>query len=166
MQNTKTILWSQYGASIDMLENAIQTCPEEVWQNPNQDPQDWYQYWYLVFHTLFWLDVALFGGTEGFVPPAPFGLEELDPKGVIPSRAYTKIELQNYLADTRQKCQATIANLTKERANEICTYVRADISFLELQLYNLRHVQHHVGQLHVLLRQAGNEPPHWVRKTK
>jgi uncharacterized damage-inducible protein DinB len=34
----------------------------------------------------------------------------------------------------------------------------------ELLLYNLRHVQHHVGQLNLLIRQAGAEPAAWVMR--
>ncbi len=31
IENLRTILWHQFGASIDMLENAIQACPENIW---------------------------------------------------------------------------------------------------------------------------------------
>jgi len=27
----KKIIWQQFGAAIDMLENAIKACPEKVW---------------------------------------------------------------------------------------------------------------------------------------
>jgi len=33
-----------------------------------------------------------------------------------------------------------------------------------MHLYNLRHVQHHAGQLQLLLRRAGVTPPRWVRQ--
>ncbi|PYS47569.1 MAG: DinB family protein, partial [Acidobacteria bacterium] len=30
--NWKEIIWQQFGASIDMLENALVACPEELWR--------------------------------------------------------------------------------------------------------------------------------------
>ena len=82
----KESVWQQFGASIDMLANAIRECPEEVWGDQTADPQ----FWYLAFHTLFWLDLYLSGSSEGYHPPEPFGLEEMDPAGVLPPRVYSK----------------------------------------------------------------------------
>ena len=57
----KGILWLQFGAAIDMLENAIDACPEEVWSDPSKRPEwashDVVGFWYLVYHTLFFLDL-------------------------------------------------------------------------------------------------------------
>ena len=38
-------------------------------------------------------------------------------------------------------------------------------SVLEILLYNMRHVQHHVAQLNLLLRQDINDAPTWVTQT-
>ena len=48
----KKIIWQQFGASIDSLENAIRACPDEVWGNRALVPE----YWYTAYHTLFFLD--------------------------------------------------------------------------------------------------------------
>ena len=34
-------LWSQFGAAIDMLENAVRACPEEVWGDRERRPEVW-----------------------------------------------------------------------------------------------------------------------------
>jgi DinB superfamily len=162
----KNTLWSQFGAAIDALENAINACPDALWGDQNKDPQSWYQFWYLTYHTLFWLDFYLSGAPDGFQPPAPFGLEELDPAGVLPERAYTKAELQTYLEHVRQKGRTTISALTDEKANQSIRVGRADLSFLELMLYNMRHVQHHVGQLNMILRQTIDSAPGWAFRAK
>jgi hypothetical protein len=47
-----TILWRQFGASIDMRENALLACPDDVW-NDNTQPE----FWYITYHTLFFLDL-------------------------------------------------------------------------------------------------------------
>ena len=32
----KRVVWSQFGAAIDMLENALLACPEWLWQDKSQ----------------------------------------------------------------------------------------------------------------------------------
>ena len=78
----KEAVWQQFGAAIDMLANAIRDCPDDVWGDQSAEPQ----YWALAFHTLFWLDLYLGGTSQGYHPPEPFGLEEMDPAGVLPPR--------------------------------------------------------------------------------
>jgi hypothetical protein len=104
--------------------------------------------------------------TEGFAPPAPFGLEELDPAGVLPPRVYTKDELLAYLAHCRVKCRKAIHSLTDEKANQEAVSLRPGLTFVELHLYNMRHVQHHAAQLNLILRQKIDSAPRWVSKAK
>jgi uncharacterized damage-inducible protein DinB len=155
----RTALWQQYGAAIDMLDNAIVACPDDVWSDPSRQPQ----FWYVVFHTLFFLDFYLSETQEGFVPPPPFTLSELDPAGVVPEVSYTKEELRQYLAHGRAKCRATIEAMTDERAARSCHYGWLDINVANLLMYNMRHVQHHTGQLNLILRQRTDSAPPWVR---
>jgi hypothetical protein len=104
----KSSIWSQFGAAIDMLDNAIVACPDALWGDHIQ-PQE---FWYVAYHTLFWVDLYLFGAEEGFEPPAPFTLIESDEAGLLPDRIYTKAELQTYLKHCRDKCRTTIEALT------------------------------------------------------
>lgn len=160
--NLKTIIWQQFGASIDMLENAITECRETVWG----DRPGYHEFWYIAYHTLFFLDYYLSDSGEGFVPPAPFTLSELDPSGVLPDRVYTKDELLSFLVHDRNKCRETINALTDEKAHQRCGFKRPDITVAELLLYNMRHVQHHAAQLNLIIRQKGDSAPRWVAKTK
>ncbi len=159
--SSRSLIWNQMGAAIDMLENAMLACPAKHWADRGEKPE----FWYLAYHTLFFLDLYLSGSVEGFAPPAPFTLEELDPAGVLPERPYTKDELQAYLRHGREKCRATIEALTDERARERCRFPWGDFSFSELLLYNMRHVQHHAAQLNLILRQKTDSAPGWVVKT-
>ena len=153
-------LWQQYGAAIDMLDNAIVACPDEVWIDPSQQPQ--FQFWYVVFHTLFFLDLYLSETEEGFAPPAPFTLDELEPAGIVPE-PYTRDQLRRYLVHGRAKCRATIDAMTDEHAATNCHFGWLDISAADLLLYNMRHVQHHTAQLNLILRQRIDSAPTWVR---
>jgi hypothetical protein len=158
----KTILWQQFGAAIDMLENALLACPDELWNDRSRRPE----FWYVVYHTLFFLDLYLSGSVEGFFPPVPFTLDELDPEGVLPEMPYTKDELHTYLEHGRRKCRATIEALTDEKACRRCRFDWVDVTEAELLLYNMRHVQHHAAQLNLLLRQTVDAAPRWVAKAQ
>ena len=158
----RAILWRQFGAAIDMLENALLACPDELWSDRSRRPE----FWYLVYHTLFFLDLYLSDSLEGFAPPAPFTLDELDPARLIPDRPYTKDELHAYLEHGRRKCRATIEALTDEQARRRCGFDWVDVSGAELLLYNMRHIQHHAAQLNLILRQAIDSAPGWVAKAK
>jgi hypothetical protein len=157
----KSTIWRQFGASIEMLENAIRACPEKLWGDRSQRPE----FWYTAFHTLFFLDLYLSDSDAGFSPPAPFTLDEMDERGILPERVYSKEELLTYLAYGRAKCRTTIAAMTDEHARQRCGFEWLDISVLEILLYNMRHIQHHTGQLNVILRQNVDAAPRWVRKT-
>lgn len=161
--NLKTSIWQQFGASIDYFADTMNACPVELWlaslwQTPNKQPE-FAQFWYVAYHTLFWLDLYLTGAEEGFVPPDPFTLIEQDDDGLLPERVYTKDELQAYLIDCRKKCQATIEALTDETAQRRCRFGWGECSFLELLLYNMRHVHGHASQLNMLLGQKGVSTP-------
>jgi hypothetical protein len=151
-------LWGQFGAAIAMLENAMVACPDGLWGDRSKQPE----FWYLAYHTLFFLDFYLADSPEGFAPPPPFTLDELDPAGVLPERVYTKQELLAYLAHGRAKCRAFIEGLTDEAARAPQRFRPFEGSVLELLYYNLRHVQHHAAQLNLILRQQTDSAPRWV----
>lgn len=156
----KDAVWGQYGAAIDSLEKAIDACPDGLWGDRSRFPE----YWYVVYHTLFFLDYYSSESGEGYAPPAPFTLAELDPAGVLPERVYTKDEMRRFLEHGREKLRAKIAAMTDERAAARCAF--RELSELEHLLYNMRHVQHHMAQLNLILRQVTDSAPNWVGRTK
>ena len=160
------IIGSQCGAAIDMLEHALRACPEGLWRealwhHPGEPPEA-AQFWYLAYHALFWLDLYLSGAVEGFAPPAPFTLDELDPAGRYPNRAYSQVELLTYLNHCRQKARAITAALTPSQANRRCRFPWGEVSFAELILDNMRHVQEHTAQLNLFLGQKTGGDPGWL----
>jgi len=155
------MLWRQFAIAIDALGDALRTCPDELWEARlwEDEPDQWVAagfaaYWYLGYHTLFWLDLYLTGAEEGFAPPAPFDLVEMEANETLP-RIYTREELLGYLALCRQRCHVTTATLSSEDAYRICRFPWGEVPFAELLLYTLRHVQEHAAQLHMFLGQHG-----------
>jgi len=158
----KTIISSQLGAALKMLENAVGSCSDELW-NDSSLPKP---FWYLAYHTLFFFDLYLSESPKGFKPPLPFSLSEMDPKGVMPERIYSRKELLEYLEYGRTKAKASIEALTEESALENCGFRWVGVSVAELFFYNARHVQHHAAQLNLLMRQKMSTAPKWVFKAE
>ncbi len=161
----REILWRQFAATLDMFENALHDCPDELWsesmwKDPSMGPE-FSAFWYVGYHTLFWLDLYLTGAIEGFVPPAPFTLSELDPAGLMPPRVYTHKELLSYLETCRSKCQDVIVNMSDEDAYRVCRFSWGQLPFAELLLDTLRHVQEHGAQLRMFLGQRAGTSAKW-----
>lgn len=157
------MLIRQYGVAIDMLRDALRDCPDELWEAQLWDdtPDQWVaagfsKFWYLGYHTLFWLDLYLTGAEEGFAPPAPFALVEMHSGETLP-RTYSRDELLGYLEYCRRACQTTLAGLSDAQANRQCAFAWGELTFAELQLYNMRHVQEHAAQLLMFLGQRAGK---------
>lgn len=165
----KTLIWQQFGAAIDMLENALQTCPDHLWQArihaDHAGQQQFAEFWYVAYHALFWLDFYLSESADGFAPPAPFTRSELEPDQ-LPNRVYTKDELLRYLAQGRQMCRTTIETMPDLLVPQRCRPDFTEMTVAELMLYNMRHVQEHAAQLSLFLGQHVDSPPGWVRKAQ
>jgi len=162
------MLWRQFGAAIDMFGGALRGCPDELWEAPlwPDQPDQWVargfsRFWYLGYHSLFWLDLYLTGAEEGFAPPAPFDLVEMEANEALP-RTYTRAELLGYLEICTQRCRQTITAMSEEQAGRICRFAWGELTFAELQLYNLRHVQEHGSQLRLFLGQQTGQSARWT----
>jgi hypothetical protein len=164
IENLRTIVWQQFGAAVDMLENAIQSCPDECWRdslfNDPTDVPEYTEYWFLAYHTLHWLNRYVSGSPEGFVPPAPFVA------GKLPEKPYTREELLDYLKLCREKARTIFKTLTDEKAVQVCKFPWGEeVGFLELQIYSMRHVQEHTAQLSLHIGdKVGGELVDWVAR--
>jgi uncharacterized damage-inducible protein DinB len=166
----RTALWQQFGAAIDMLENALLACPDTLLQEHlwSEGPE-YGTFWDITYHTLSWLDLYLTGcSVEEFTPLAPFKKMSDD---ALAKHPYTRDELHTYLVQLRQKCQTTFAALSDEKAHQPYTFPwpgGATVSYFELLLYTMRHVQEHAAQLSLFLGQHGipDEALDWVGRAK
>lgn len=171
VETWRPALWQQFGAAIDMLDDALRACPEDLWRASLwEDPSvsaPWdaicSRFWYLAYHTVFLLDLHLSGSDEGFAPPAPFSTA--DP----PERVYTRAEVRRYLAHGRRKCQATIDGLTDEQARRPVQWLGPGgrtVTYAELLLKIMRHVQDHGAQLNMFLGQQRWRGTDWADEAR
>ena len=159
----KASIWQQYGAALDTLDDALRLCPDHLWtvQLWNDDEDARYgQFWFIAYHTLFWTDLFLTGSMSGFKPPSPFI------RGQLPETPYSQEQVKTYLDQCRTKGKAAIEELTDERAYQICTFEWMQPTFLELQIYSLRHIQEHAAQLNLVLGEHGVTGQDWVAQAR
>jgi hypothetical protein len=142
-------LSAQYEASLCMLNQCVAACPDEHWEQKLAAATiRWAAY-----HTLFFADYYLTHGEDAFVLRdlhARGGDEREDVECVGLDRAETLA----YLAVVRQKAVETMAAENEASLAAPSGFRWMKFSRLEAHVYNVRHVQHHAGQISAYLRKA------------
>jgi hypothetical protein len=157
-------LWDQFGAALDMFQNALEKCPDELWYSEGKE----YRFWYWAYHTLFWTDYYLDTDPVNFSPPEPYNMSEFDPEGKMPDSVYTQKEMIDYTIHCREKLRKLINSFIAdpEMVDREWRDDRRSDTLFEMELYNMRHVMHHTGQLNMLLGQIDHDLPVWVSHSK
>ena len=145
---TKEIIRSQYLATLEMLNQAILQCPEDLWADARFNNQ----FWQVAYHALFYTHLYLQPSEEDFIPrnmhyenahrfssPEPGSSGE--GKG---DSSYPKEEILEFLDFCRNEVGGKVAKLDME-ANSGFDWI--PFNKQELQFYNIRHLQHHTGEL-------------------
>ena len=152
----KQAVHSQYHAALAMLHQAVDKCPEAMWaDNAYVNP-----FGRVAYHTLIYTHFYL-SPTEGdFVPWEKhkdgmqlLGLEAPD------AQPYSKAEVLDYLALCLAQMDEQVAALNLE-AESGFNWLPFDK--LELQFYNIRHIQQHTGELCERLGAHGEIEVGWV----
>jgi hypothetical protein len=159
----KDTLWKQLGASLDMLENAMIACPDDLWTRPSERMG----FWYMVYHSLFFLHYDLSPAGREF-EPAAFDIYKYEyPSKPAPfEHPYSKKDLASYFQHCRRMCAGTISTFETDDLRQIRGCQRLDADTLEVLLYQMRHIQHHAAQLNLLLRQTTDSAPGWIHRAK
>ena len=163
----KPVLKSQYRASLAMLGDAIQQCPENVWMGTGHNNQ----FWQIAYHTLFFTHLYLQQNEAAFHPwehqqndvQHPDGIAgPPDPNSTLPliPKPYAKVQVLEYWKFCDQMVDDAVDKLDLE--NPESGFYWYSMSKLEHQFVNLRHIQHHAAQLADRLRSAANLGIRWV----
>ncbi|MEM7029059.1 MAG: DinB family protein [Chloroflexota bacterium] len=154
--NIKSAIISQYHATLAMLKQAITECPETVWVDTAYQNSTWLIAYHVLFYTHFYLSPS----ETDFVPWEK-GRKDLQFMGSDVERdpPYSKDELLAYLKICQQAVDVQVKNvdLTAESG-----FPWIPFNKLELQLYNIRHLQHHTGELCERLGAQGKVEIDWV----
>ncbi|HRX85043.1 MAG TPA: DinB family protein [Phycisphaerae bacterium] len=147
------ILLSQYEAVLGMLHDSLTVCPDAHWD----EPVGKYPFWQVAYHTLCFTDLYLTPDEKQFEPGErhPAGWQEFDDE--YPSRRFDRDELVAYALACRDKARTNLAAETPATLAGPSGHARRDFSRGELHIYNIRHIQHHTGQLQAFIRRIGPE---------
>ena len=161
--NVHEVIGKQYRASMAMLKDAITKCPESLWAAPEYPNK----FWHIAYHVLYCTHVYLQKSREEFTPWEKHR-ENYQWLGRLPwpphdqpkiESPYSKEEILEYVEFCRQEIDAKVPSLD---LNAPSGFHWLPFGKLELQLYNLRHIAHHTGQLIDRLRTAAQIGIVWV----
>ena len=83
-------------------------------------------------------------------------------KPVVADQPYDKATIKEYLRACMAKAAAVVAAESQASLAGESGFPWLPFPRLELHLYNIRHVQHHTGQLIACLRRSGARGVGWV----
>jgi hypothetical protein len=164
----KDTIQSQYLASLEMLKNCILGCPSSMWvdSKPNN------KFWHVTYHAIFYTHLYLqhtekdFKAWEKhrdeyqFMGPLPWPPHD-EPKIGEP---FTKDEVLEYL----ELCQEQVRNIVHllDLESSESGFYWLPFNKLELQFYNIRHLQQHIGELCERLGREAGVDVNWVGFSK
>lgn len=161
-----SVVGRQFAAAIQMVQSAVEACPDSLWDDRSHGTP----FWHLVYHTLFYADFYLSSDAESFRArdlhagkanflPGDYGQYG----GVVstPEKPFTKAQLLDYAGHCLRKSDEAIKGLTAERALQRCGFPWYNLNNGEFLVNNLRHTQHHAGQLALLLRRHAGIGVDW-----
>lgn len=149
----KEIIKSQYWASLEMLRGAVTRCPDSLWDNQ----ADINRFWQVAYHALYYTHLYLQPNEQAFVPWAKnkVGSHRLEKE----AEPYRKEEILEYLEICREQVETQVSALDLEAPSG---FEWLPFNKLELQLYTIRHIQQHTGELSERLSATGGIEVQWV----
>jgi hypothetical protein len=163
--NYPEIIISQYLACLEMLKETIDKCPESLWNSP----EDKAPFWHIAYHALFYTHLYLQDSNEDFAPWSGHR-PEYQFLGRIPwppyaapaiGEPYDRDSLLEYLAFCQEQVRERVPQLDLEASSG---FDWLPFGKLELQFYNMRHLQQHTGELMERLGTRAGIETHWVIK--
>ena len=131
--NVKEALVSQYLASLAMLKQAIVKCPPHVWDDPREKDK----FWFVAYHALYYAHVYL------KIPGRDY-VRWRKPRYENPGEAMTRSQVLAHLAQVEREVAVQVPHMKLDGSSGHAGL----LSNMELQIYNIRHIQQHTGELH------------------
>jgi hypothetical protein len=161
IEAVKQTIVGQFEAALAMLCHCVAACPAEHWEGRIANNT----FRQVAYHALFFADFYLSPNEDAFQ------LRELHRRGgderePVVSPGLSKDETIQYAATCRQKAIDILSSETPETLIGPSGFSIRRISRLELHVYNIRHLQHHTGQLSAYLRRVnpslGEQALPWI----
>jgi hypothetical protein len=163
MMHYPEILMSQYLAALEMLKQTITECPAALWNSPD----DKTKFWQIAYHALFYTHLYLQDSEQTFTPWLKHR-PEYQFIGQVPwpphsppqiGEPYDQETVLEYLAFCQRQVTERVPQVNGDAPSG---FEWLPFSKLELQLYTLRHIQQHTGELMERLGVRANIEIQWV----
>jgi len=146
-----------------MLGEAVYKCTDALWDDQSYKNR----FWHIAYHALFYTHLYLQDCGAAFVPWRKHR-DEYQSLGPLPwpphrepniGEPYTKEDILEYLGVCQNEVEERISTVDLEAGSG---FDWLPFDKLELQFYNIRHLQHHTGQLVDRLRTREATGVGWV----
>ncbi len=166
-EELRAVLKSQYHATLAMLRETIEGCPDELWFSKEYTNS----FWQIAYHSLFFAHLYMQPNEAAFRPwehhqsdvQNPDGIPgPPDPNSALPliPRPYTRAEVLAYWSVCEQMVDRAVDALDLRSPDSGFSWYK--VSKLEHQIINIRHIEHHMAQLADRLRSSAGTGVKWV----
>ena len=162
-EEIQDVLEKQYRAVIAMHSQAIGECPDSLWVADHYHNRTWHIAYHAIFYTHFYLHPS-----DSQFEPWPKHRPNAQFLGATPWPPYERPVIQGSYtrAEVLECCEFCLDEL-KARVRSLdmrspSGFPWLPFSRMELHLYNIRHLQHHAGQLIDRLRTATEAEFAWI----
>jgi hypothetical protein len=155
----------QIGAAFKMLEYAIDSSNDKTWTaRINNMP-----FWQICYHALWYTDFY-FHADQATFQPQSFDMKGIKNISIKPDsqmiedqkHPISKSNMRAYCKYAKQKANQFIQSINDTYFTTPSPFEWHGFPKIDLVDYNLRHLQHHVGQLDVVLRREQNIGNPWI----
>ena len=149
--NTLQAIQSQYLSALEMLKQVIVQCPEQLWGAPGDEDSCWHRCYHALYYTHLYLQVC----EDDFQPwhkqhkPDQYSY-------------YYQSEVLEYLGFVQQQVKLLVPSLNLEATSG---FDWLPFNKFELQLYNIRHIQQHAGEMFERIGSKAELEFYWVSRT-
>jgi len=159
----KKIIQAQFLAALEMLKQAVVKCPDALW-NASEDRN---KFWHVAYHAIFYTHLYL-QDTEQDFKPWEKHRPEYQFMGQVPwpphappkiGEPYTREEVLDYLAFAQEQVRQRVPALDLEAGSG---FGWQSFGKLELQVYNIRHLQQHTAELYERLGARAGIDLDWI----
>jgi hypothetical protein len=155
----RTILLGQFEACLCMLDRCVRKCPPGQWDDKVANGT----FRQIAYHTLYHIDLYLSPNAETFERTRDRRWVGGERVGTETCAGLTVDDTLSYLTFCRHKAVETLAAETPDSLQARAEFDWLSLSRGELHLYNIRHIQHHTGQLSGYLRRVtGSREDWWI----
>ena len=148
------ILISQYLAALEMLQQTIAACPASIWNSAD----DQNKFWQVAYHALFFTHEYV-SDSEEFISPWRKHREGTEDFPAPPGEPYDQEAVLEFLAFCQQQVVEKVPKLNLEGPER---HGDGTLKELELQIYALRHLMQHTGELMERLGARTGAEIEWV----